>query len=116
LASPVWGDEALVFTTGIGTPLEPRDVLRSCHELCERAEVRRVRIHDLRHAAASFMVLQGVDVRLCCALGRIRTQAPSATDLRETLRARRLSATRAYSDDRVMDRRCPALRQRRRTP
>jgi hypothetical protein len=28
------------------------------------AQVRRVRIHDLRHAAASFMLLQGVDMRV----------------------------------------------------
>jgi integrase len=50
LAAPAWADEALVFTTGLGTPLEPRNVLRSFHELCDRAEIRRVRIHDLRHA------------------------------------------------------------------
>lgn len=64
LASEVWIDDSLVFTTGIGTPLEPRNVLRSFHALCDRAEVRRVRIHDLRHAAASFMLLQGVDMRV----------------------------------------------------
>lgn len=64
LASAVKVDDALVFTTGIGTPLEPRNVLRSFHALCDRAQVRRVRIHDLRHAAASFMLLQGVDMRV----------------------------------------------------
>ena len=64
LASRAWADEALVFTTSIGTPLEPRNVLRSFHALCDRAEVRRVRIHDLRHAAASFLLLQGVDMRV----------------------------------------------------
>jgi len=64
LRSNVWADQALVFTTGIGTPLEPRNVLRSFHALCDRAQVRRVRIHDLRHAAASFLLLQGVDMRV----------------------------------------------------
>ncbi len=64
LASAVWIDDTLVFTTGIGTPLEPRNVLRSFHALCDRAQVRRIRIHDLRHAAASFMLLQGVDMRV----------------------------------------------------
>jgi integrase len=64
LAARAWADEALVFTTGLGTPLEPRNVLRSFHALCDRAEVRRVRIHDLRHAAASFLLLQGVDMRV----------------------------------------------------
>ena len=55
---------ALVFTTSIGTPLEPRNVLRSFHALCDRAEVRRVRIHDLRHAATSLLLRQGVDMRV----------------------------------------------------
>ncbi|MDP9437026.1 MAG: site-specific integrase [Actinomycetota bacterium] len=64
LRSEVWDDQALVFTTGIGTPLEPRNVLRSFHALCDRAQVRQVRIHDLRHAAASFLLLQGVDMRV----------------------------------------------------
>lgn len=64
IASEVWIDDKLVFTTNIGTPLEPRNVLRSLHALCDRAEVRRVRIHDLRHAAASFMLLKGVDMRV----------------------------------------------------
>jgi integrase len=64
LAAPVWQDETLVFTTGIGTPLEPRNVLRSFQNLCDRAGLRRLRIHDLRHAAASFLLLQGVDMRV----------------------------------------------------
>jgi integrase len=34
LRSAIWADQALVFTTGIGTPLEPRNVLRSFHALC----------------------------------------------------------------------------------
>ncbi|MDP9408204.1 MAG: site-specific integrase [Actinomycetota bacterium] len=64
LAAPVWQDATLVFTTSVGTPLEPRNVLRSFQELCERAGLRRLRIHDLRHAAASFLLLQGVDMRV----------------------------------------------------
>jgi integrase len=63
-AAPAWADEALVFTTRIGTPIEPRNCLRDFHGLCDRAGVRRVRIHDLRHAAASFMLLQGIDLRV----------------------------------------------------
>ena len=59
-----WSDEELVFTTSVGTALEPRNVLRAFHDLCDRAGVRRVRIHDLRHAAASFLLLQGVDLRV----------------------------------------------------
>ena len=64
LASAAWRDDGLVFTTSIGTWIEPRNVLRSLQAACDRAEGRRVRIHDLRHAAASFMLLQGVDMRV----------------------------------------------------
>jgi integrase len=55
---------ALVFTTTIGTPLEPCNVLRSFHAVCDRAEVRRVRNHDVRHAADTFLLLLGVDMRV----------------------------------------------------
>ena len=86
LASRAWADQALVFTTSIGTPLEPRNVLRSFHALCDRAQVRRVRVHDLRHAAASFMLLQGVDMRVVMGtLGhsRLATTSDLYTHLRE---------------------------------
>jgi integrase len=56
---PVWTDSGLVFTTTIGTPLEPRNLVRSLHALCRKAEVRQIRPHDLRHTCASFLLAQG---------------------------------------------------------
>lgn len=51
----------LVFTTPIGTPLQPSNLVnRSFHPLLERAGLPRVRFHDLRHTAASLMAAQGV--------------------------------------------------------
>jgi integrase len=64
LAAPAWTDDDFVFTTSVGTALEPRNVARSLHTLCDRAGVRRIRVHDLRHSAASFLLLQGVDMRV----------------------------------------------------
>jgi len=64
MAARAWPDATLVFTTGVGTAIEPRNCLRAFHTLCDQAGVRRVRIHDLRHAAASFMLLQGIDLRV----------------------------------------------------
>ncbi len=64
MAARAWTDPTLVFTTGVGTAIEPRNCLRAFHTLCDRAGVRRVRIHDPRHAAASFMLLQGIDLRV----------------------------------------------------
>jgi integrase len=53
-----------VFTTNVGTALEPRNVSRSWASLCTKAGVRKMRLHDLRHSAASFMFAAGVDLKL----------------------------------------------------
>lgn len=60
----VWADEDLVFTTTIGTALEPRGVNRMWEQLCIDAGVERCRIHDLRHACASFLFADGVDMKV----------------------------------------------------
>jgi integrase len=63
LRAKVWVNPELVFTTTVGTPLEPRNVNRAWDDLCARAQVRKVRVHDLRHGAASFMLGAGVDMK-----------------------------------------------------
>lgn len=63
-SADVWIDPQLVFTTHLGTWLDPQNVYRfSWHALCERARVRRCRPHDLRHTAASVLLMQGADMR-----------------------------------------------------
>ncbi|MFG3700846.1 tyrosine-type recombinase/integrase [Micromonospora sp. NPDC047620] len=42
-----WQDHGLLFTTRIGTPVEPRNINRHFEQLCERAGVRRIRVHDV---------------------------------------------------------------------
>lgn len=64
LAAPTWTETDLIFTTSIGTAIEPRNVHRSFLAFCAEAGVRQLRIHDLRHSAASFLLLQGVDMRV----------------------------------------------------
>lgn len=69
LAAKVWVDPDLVFCTGLGTPLEPRNVNRSWYALTKRAGVRQgeekgIRLHDLRHATATFLFAEGADVKL----------------------------------------------------
>ena len=41
-------DNGLVFTTTVGTPIEPRNISRSFEQLCDRSGVRKIRLHDLR--------------------------------------------------------------------
>lgn len=61
MRSPVWHDEAnLVFTTSVGTALEPRNVNRSWESVCARAGTRRITPHALRHAWGTWLGNEGV--------------------------------------------------------
>ena len=53
-----------MFTTRIGTPLEPRAFNEDFDRLVAKAGLRRVRLHNLRHACASFLLTQGVHPRV----------------------------------------------------
>jgi len=57
-------EHGLVFATQIGTPIDPRNLIRDWHGLTKRAGLRRVRFHDLRHTAATLMLSAGVDIKL----------------------------------------------------
>lgn len=57
---PAWKDHGLVWPSEVGTPLGARNLLRHLHGSCERAGIRRVSFHALRHSAASFLLAQGV--------------------------------------------------------
>jgi integrase len=59
-----WEDWGLVFTTRLGTPLSPRNDYRDFERLVGAAGLRHVRLHDLRHTAASLMLAQGVSPRV----------------------------------------------------
>lgn len=77
LAAKVWVDPDLVFTTGVGTALEPRNVNRAWTAVCGRAGVK-VRLHDLRHAAASLAFAAGASIREVQAMLRHTRQATTA--------------------------------------
>lgn len=59
-AGSTWRDTGLVFTTPQGGALEPRNVNRMFHRLCEKAEVPQLRVHDLRHSCATLLFTMGV--------------------------------------------------------
>jgi integrase len=63
-AAEVWQDSDLVFTTEIGTPLEPRNVLRQFDKLARRAGLRNVHLHTLRHSTASFLLAAGTHTKV----------------------------------------------------
>ncbi len=57
-----WREHGMVFTAHIGTPIEPRNLNRHLDKVCERAGVRRIRFHDLRHSCATLLYDQGVSI------------------------------------------------------
>ncbi|MEV5459242.1 tyrosine-type recombinase/integrase [Streptomyces cellulosae] len=57
-----WTDSGLVFTTATGSPLDPTNLTRHFSRLLSRAELRRIRFHDLRHSTATLLLEQGVDL------------------------------------------------------
>lgn len=59
-AGSAWRDSGLVFTTTQGGALEPRNVNRMFHGLCEKADVPQLRVHDLRHSCATLLFTMGV--------------------------------------------------------
>ena len=58
-----WREHGLVFASTIGTPIEPRNVNRRWDELRVRAGLDGLRLHDLRHGCATFMLAGGVPSR-----------------------------------------------------
>lgn len=56
-------DSGLVFTTPIGTALDARNVTREFQALQRSVDLPAVRVHDLRHTAATLLLAQGVDPR-----------------------------------------------------
>jgi integrase len=62
-AGTAWVQSGLVFTTHIGRPIDPRNLSRSWYLIRERAELGPVRVHDLRHSCASFMLAAGASPR-----------------------------------------------------
>jgi integrase len=57
-------NEDLVFARVNGAPLRPDWVLEHFHDLTEQAGLPQVRLHDLRHLAATIMITSGVPLAL----------------------------------------------------
>ncbi len=59
-----WQETGYVFTTTIGTPLDPRNVAEEFHKILATSGLARIRLHDLRHTAATLLLAQGVHPRV----------------------------------------------------
>ncbi|MER7467079.1 tyrosine-type recombinase/integrase [Streptomyces sp. NPDC097981] len=61
-AESAWQDSGLVFTTPTGRPLDPANLTRRFRGFLDRAGLRHIRFHDLRHSTATLLLEQGVDL------------------------------------------------------
>jgi integrase len=69
LAGLSWREHGLVFTSAVGGPIEPGNLLRrSFWPILDRAGLPHIRFHDLRHTAATLMLSQGVHPKVASEL------------------------------------------------
>ena len=59
----LWAVQDLIFTTRTGSPVEPRNLARSFERISRQAGLRTIRLHDLRHTAATLLKQLGVQPR-----------------------------------------------------
>jgi integrase len=60
VAGSRWTDSGHVFATMLGKPHHAATITRCFQDALDRAGLARVRFHDLRHSAATFLLAQGM--------------------------------------------------------
>lgn len=69
-AGELWTDHDLIFSTSIGTPIEPRSLNTHWEGLREQAGLPGVRLHDLRHTVVSLLLELGTPPHVVQAIAR----------------------------------------------
>jgi integrase len=61
----IWKEHGLVFPSAVGTSLSARNLVRHFKSMLQRVSMpTTIRFHDLRHSCASFLIAQGVPMRV----------------------------------------------------
>jgi integrase len=63
-AGSAWQQTGYVFTTQLGEPCDPRNVLRALKIVAKRAGLGNIGLHTLRHSAAAVMLVNGVPLKV----------------------------------------------------
>ncbi len=61
-AGDKWQDNDLIFSSSVGTVLNPSNVRKELKRILLLANLPHIRFHDLRHTSASHMLNRGVSV------------------------------------------------------
>lgn len=64
VAGPAWTESGYVFTDELGAPVLPQSISRRWDAAIRRAGVRRIRLHDSRHSAATLLLEDGTPVHV----------------------------------------------------
>lgn len=54
----------LVICTTMGSPIGPRNLIRTFFDKIEKAKIKKIRFHDLRHTHATLLLQQGVNPKI----------------------------------------------------
>ncbi|MER7862373.1 site-specific integrase [Amycolatopsis japonica] len=65
-----WVDSGLLFTQPDGSPLHPADITERFYEIVRQAGLPPIRLHDLRHGAATLALAAGADMKVVQAMLR----------------------------------------------
>lgn len=63
-AGAFFQDNDLVICTKVGTPVNPRNLLRTFYDLMKKADVPKIRFHDLRHTVATLMLSRNINPKI----------------------------------------------------
>ena len=59
-----WQENGLIFPSMKGTLLNPYNIYHTFKEFAKKARLPEIRLHDLRHTAATLMLKQGVHPKI----------------------------------------------------
>lgn len=62
-AANQWQDHGLVFDSEFGTPVDPRNILRTTQITAQKAGMSDIGVHTLRHSAAVAWLETGVHIK-----------------------------------------------------
>lgn len=93
-----WQETGMVFTTPIGTMIDPANYSHLFIKLCEEAGLGKWHLHELRHSAASIMLAQGTPLHVVSEVLGHSSVAITKDVYGHLIAGEKQAATRAITD------------------